>query len=219
MGEFENELAAIRKMSLEKRGPGVIAKYREGVEQLRRAQAAERAPKPGQAAPAFALPNATGRIVEAAELREKGPMIVTFYRGGWCPYCNLELREYQKLLPEIEDLGASLVAISPETPDNSLDTKAKNELQFEVLSDVDSKAAQAFGLDFRIEGDLRAIYESIGNDLARRNGDESWRLPIPATFVIDADGAVVWAHVDADYTTRADPREAVSALKRLKAAR
>jgi peroxiredoxin len=213
MDSFEEGLAAIRKMALEKRGPEVLAKYAEGIEALRRANAADRAPKPGAAAPDFALPNAMGETVESAALRRKGPMIVTFYRGGWCPYCNLELREYQKLLPEIEDLGASLVAISPQTPDSSLSTKEKNALEFEVLSDVDSRAAQAFGLDFRIEGELREIYRRLGNDLAKWNGDESWRLPIPATFVVDAAGRVVWSHVDVDYTRRADPREALAALK------
>lgn len=216
MGTFEEGLAEIRRMSEEKRGEAVIAQYREGVERLRRERAAERAPKPGDAAPGFALPNAVGAKIESAALLRDGPLVVTFYRGGWCPYCNLELREYQKLLPEIEDLGAGLVAISPETPDNSLDTQAKNALKFEVLSDVGGKAARAFGLDFRIDGELRAIYERFGNDLAKRNGDDSWLLPIPASFVIDRDGRVAWAHVDADYTARADPREAIAALRRLK---
>jgi len=213
MSSFEDGLAAIRRMALEKRGPEVLAKYGECIDALRRAGAAERAPRPGDAAPDFTLPNATGEPVASASLRRKGPMIVTFYRGAWCPYCNLELREYQKLLPEIEDLGASLVAISPQTPDNSLGTKEKNALEFEVLSDVDSKAAQAFGLDFQVEGELRDIYQGFGNDLAKWNGDESWRLPIPATFVVGADGKVLWAHVDADYTSRADPRAALAALR------
>lgn len=217
MGTFEEALADIRRMSLERRGPEVVAKYREGVEALKRAEAERRAPKPGEPSPDFALPNAAGATVASGELRKRGPVIVTFYRGGWCPYCNLELRAYQELLPEIEDLGASLVAISPQTPDNSLSTKEKNELRFEVLSDVGGAVARAFGLDFQIDGELRAIYEQFGNDLAKWNGDDSWRLPIPATFVVAVDGKVAWAHVDADYTTRADPREAVAALRKLKA--
>ena len=142
-----------------------------------------------------------------------GPSWLSFYRGGWCPYCNIELKALQDRLPEIEALGARLVAISPETPDNALTTQEKNEIGFEVLSDDGNKVASAFGLTFRLPDAVNDLYKGFGIDLETSNGEGSQTLPVPATFVIGKGGKVLKAIVDADYTTRAEPDEVIAALK------
>ncbi|MDA2919441.1 AhpC/TSA family protein [Desulfobacterota bacterium AH_259_B03_O07] len=171
--------------------------------------------KVGDKVPDFNLPNAVGEEVRLKELLDKGPVILNFYRGGWCPYCNLELNAYQKRLPEINELGASLVAISPQTPDNSLSTAEKNELKFQVLSDVGNKVANQFGLVFKVPSELQEIYNNFGITLPKFNGDESWELPMPGTYVIDKDGTVSYAFADPDYTKRAEPDEVIAKLEEI----
>src|SRR6266404_8192805 len=141
--------------------------------------------KAGDRVPDFRLPDARGDYVRLCDLLAKGPVVLSFYRGGWCPYCNLELRALQKVLPQITALGAQLVAISSQTPDESLSTAEKNELAFPVLSDVGSATAKAFGIAFDLAEELRPIYARFGHALPDKNGDESRVLPIPATYVID----------------------------------
>lgn len=161
----------------------------------------------------FDLPNAKGESVRFSELLTDGPVVVSFYRGGWCPYCNLELRALQEKLPEIENLGASLLAISPERPDNSLSTAEKNAVSFDVLSDVGNEVARQFGLVFELPMVLRPLYEKFGIDLLASNGDESFTLPVPATYIVGQDGAVLGCHVDMDYSTRMDPEAVLTALR------
>ena len=212
---FQDELAGIKRMAVEKRGPAVIAAYERGVDELRATGIARRALAVGDTMPAFALPNADGTTVRSGELLGKGPLIVTFYRGGWCPYCNLELRTYQAQLDRLRAAGASVVAISPELPDRTRDTAGRNAVAFEVLSDTGNAVARAFGLVFRLSDELVEIYRRNGNDLERHNGDGSWELPIPGTFVIARDGRVALADVDPDYTRRLDPEQVVRAVEAL----
>ncbi|EGJ34604.1 MULTISPECIES: peroxiredoxin-like family protein [Moorena] len=169
----------------------------------------------GDKSPNFTLPNAVGKLVELQDLLATGAVVISFYRGQWCPYCNLELRALQQFLPEIQKLGATLVAISPQTPDNSLSTTEKNHLTFEVLSDVGNKIAKEFGLVFTVPEELRPVYQNFGIDLPAHNGDETFELPIAATYVINPDGTITHALVDLDYTKRLDPEEIVSALQTL----
>lgn len=177
---------------------------------------AENSLKVGEKAPDFNLPNPKGHSVGLNQLLEKGPVVLNFYRGGWCPYCSLELNAYKSRLSEIEELGASLVAISPQTPDNSLSTAEKNDLQFQVLSDVGNKTANEFGLVFTLAEELHDLYKSFGLDIPKYNGDDSWELPMPGTYVLDKDGTVKFAFANADYTKRAEPDDVISALKDLK---
>jgi peroxiredoxin len=135
-----------------------------------------------------------------------GPLVVTFYRGGWCPYCNLELRAYQEVLPKINKLGAQLVAISPETPDNTLSTAEKNDLSFTGLSDAKGKLADALGIHFELSPALRAYFMRAGHDLPARNGDDRWSLPMPATYVVEQGGRIAFAHVDPDYRSGSIPQ-------------
>ncbi len=171
--------------------------------------------KVGDKMPSFSLPGVNGKSVSSIKLLEKGPLVINFYRGGWCPYCNLELKAYQEILPEIKKLGAQLIAISPNLPDKSLSTTEKHSLTFEVLSDVGNKAAREFGLVFTLDDKLRSIYKQFGLNIAEDNGDDSYELPFPATYIVNSDGIIILAFVDADYTKRLDPSEVVKALKTL----
>ncbi len=169
----------------------------------------------GAAAPDFTLPGVNGEQVSLAKLLTDGPVVLAFYRGGWCPYCNLELRALQAALPDITAAGATLVAISPQLPDNSLSTAEKLELAFPVLSDVGNVVAREYGLVFSLPEDLRSVYDGFGIDLPAANGDQTFELPVPATFVIDRDGSVAWRFVDPDYTHRGDPADVIAAVKAL----
>jgi peroxiredoxin len=185
------------------------------IQQLVLAGASEQALKEGEAAPDFTLPDAASNAVTLSELLKQGPAVVTFYRGTWCPYCNLTLRAYQQALPQIQTLGASLVAISPQTPDNSLTMQEKNELTFAVLSDVGNQVARKFGLVFSIDEAVRTAHQQVGADLPAFNGNESWELPMPGTFLVDQAGIIRLAFVDPNFTRRLDPSLIIARLQEL----
>lgn len=167
----------------------------------------------GERAPNFRLPNAAGEPVELAQRLAAGPVVLSFYRGEWCPYCNLELRALQAALPRFEAHGASLIAISPQAPDHSLSVAEKNDLSFEVLSDVHQEAIRAFRVQFTVPADLQDLHRNVfHNDLSTRTADGSWDLPVPATFVIDRAGIIRARYVSADYRTRMDPDDIEGAL-------
>jgi peroxiredoxin len=176
---------------------------------------AARAPKVGDRAPGFTLPDQVGRQVSLASELEQGPVVLVFYRGEWCPYCNLILRTYGLRAAEFSERGARLVAVSPQTPDNSLTMGEKHGLEFPVLSDEGGEVIGAYGLRYEVEGHARELFEAIGNDLAKFNGKGGWILPAPAVFVIDREGIVRFAGVNADYTQRVEPEEAFAALDSL----
>ena len=172
----------------------------------------------GQQAPDFTLPDVNGQPVRLSDKLKEGSVVVSFYRGQWCPYCNLELRALQNALPDFQKRGAQLIAISPKTPDNSFSTTEKNELTFDVLSDVGNVVAREYGLVFILPEELRPIYSSFGIDLPAHNGDDAFELPIPATYVISQDGAIALASANADYVNRLEPDAIIRALDELNAA-
>jgi peroxiredoxin len=176
----------------------------------------DRALAVGAHAPEFTLPAATGDPVTLSKLLVDGPVVLTFYRGGWCPYCNLALRALQQQHAEIAARGARLVAVSPQVPDESLSLSEKHELAFDVLSDVGSEVATAYGIAFDLSEELSAAYERLGIDLQRVNGGHARTLPLPATFVIDPGGIVRWRFVETDYTERAEPAAILAALDDLR---
>ena len=186
------------------------------IDQLIASDAAEKALKEGAQVPDFTLPDALGNAVTLSHLLRQGPVVLSFYRGEWCPYCNLELRAYQRALPQLQELGASLVAISPQTPDHSLSTVEKQQLTFAVLSDVDNEVARKFGLVFTIEEAVRAPHRRIGANLPAFNGNDSWELPMPGTFLVDQWGAIRLAFVDPDFKHRLDPSVVIARIKELK---
>lgn len=171
--------------------------------------------KAGDLAPDFALTEANGGLLYIADLRACGPVVVSFYRGGWCPYCNLELRALQMALPAFKAAGAALIAVSPQTPEQSLRTVEQNALTFPVLSDSGARVARAFGIAFDLAHTLRPIYTSLGHPLPDRNGDESWALPVPATYVIGRDAIIAFAHVDVDHRNRLEPATITATLAAL----
>lgn len=180
---------------------------------------AQTARQVGDRAPTIVLPDALGKTFDIAPLLAMGPVIVTFYRGGWCPYCNLELRAYQHLMPRIVAAGASLVAISPEKPDDTLSTAEKNALTFPVLSDAGQHVGRAFGLVYAFSDELRSAYEGLNLDIATRNGTpDDWSLPISATYVIGSDGVILFADLGVDYRRRADPLDVLAVIERRHAA-
>ena len=183
------------------------------IDQLRNGAIARTMLKIGDHAPAIVLGNAKGATVDVATLLRKGPVIVTFYRGGWCPYCNLELKAYQDILPQITAAGASLVAISPEKPDDTVSTAQKNALTFEVLSDVGQKVGRAFGLVYEFTEELKSAYRGFNLDIPTRNSaPNQWELPVAATYVIGREGKILYAYTDTDYRDRADPRDVLAIL-------
>lgn len=169
--------------------------------------------EPGDMAPLFSLPSATGEQISLRDRLDHGPVILNFYRGGWCPYCNLELRAYQALLEEIQMAGGNLIAISPQAPDDSLTTIEKESLSFDVLSDYGAKVAGQYGIAFELKGSLRKFQEKVGYDLTQFNAAKDWRIPVPATFVIGSDGMIKLAHIDLDYRKRLEPKQALDVLK------
>lgn len=170
--------------------------------------------QPGQLAPDFALPNADGAIVGSAALRARGPLVVKFYRGAWCSYCNVEVRALMEVLGEIRALGGDMVAITPELPDEAAKMTARHDLTFEVLSDVGNTVARQYGLVWTLPDRVRDFYGRIGLDLQRSNGDDSWELPIPGNFVLAPDGALLDVFADPDYRIRQEPADVVAAVRR-----
>jgi len=180
---------------------------------------AQRARKAGDIAPELTLNDSDGKPVSSRELLARGPLVVSFYRGVWCPYCNMELQALQAALPDIAARGASLVAISPQTAANSRKSQRDNKLGFPILSDTKSEVADAFGIRFALQEDLIELYKSFKNDLPAFNDDPSWVLPMPARFVIGSDGIIAYAEVNPDYTQRPDPSELLPVLDRLNASK
>ncbi len=164
----------------------------------------------------FTLPNARNEAVKLSDALKDNTVVLSFYRGGWCPYCNMELRALQAVLPQIEAQGAKLIAVSPEVPDMSLSTAEKNELSFEVLSDVNNVVAKQLNLTFQMPEDLQQLYKNDFNiHVDKHNGNEQFELPMPATYVINQRGEVVYDFVSEHYTQRAEPSEILEVLNKL----
>jgi peroxiredoxin len=213
---LEQQLAAFKAEFARTAPVGRPALYAAKIEELRASFALEQAVGIGDRAPDFTLPNALRKPTSLSELLHLGPVVVTFYRGGWCPYCNIQLQAYQAVLPELRKLGARLMAISPQLPDGSLSTAQANELTFDVLSDIGNAVARSFGLVYALPEAPRAALRSGNKALPGINGDESWELPVPATYVIGRDHRVALAFIDVDYRNRLDPDAILAALKSLR---
>lgn len=199
-----------------KNNPAFMEGVDDIISQEKEFQRGENAVKVGEKAPLFNLPNPQGESISLSDLLEKGPVVVTFYRGSWCPYCNLQLRALQAKLNEIHALGAKLVAISPEVPDGSLTKNEISEMEFTVLSDQDAKIASEYGVAWEVpEFLLEHMREDRKLDLKSINNGNGAVLPIPATFVLGSDGIVKWNYVNVDYRNRSEPDEILNALKNI----
>ncbi|OBZ94622.1 hypothetical protein ADU59_15695 [Pararhizobium polonicum] len=189
----------------------------QSIADLKATGIAKRAASVGSTIPLPVITDFDGNDVDLRKLAADGPLVISFYRGGWCPYCNVELRALANALGDIEASGASVVAISPEQPDSARETAGKNTLGFPVLVDKGNRYARELGIVFSLPENLRPLYRSIGIDLEDWNGDESHELPLAATFIVDSKGTVVWAFVDADFSVRAEPANIAAALRRVAA--
>jgi peroxiredoxin len=167
----------------------------------------------GETIPNFKLENAVGEQVDVKDLLENGPLVISFYRGAWCPYCNMELAAYQEVLSELTEAGGQLVAISPELPDASMSLIEKHGLKYQILSDVNNEVARQFGLVFKLSDSLQKVYSKLGLDLSEGQGNSNYELPFPATYVINSDGRVVEMSVQYDYTQRLEPDVAIERIK------
>lgn len=174
---------------------------------------AGRALKAGDKAPQFTLNDPEGNPVSSAELLAKGPLAISFYRGVWCPYCNMELQALEEASPAFAAVGATLLAISPQTAPNSRKSLRNNKLSFPILSDTKNDVAAAFGLRFALPDYLVELYKMLKNDLPVFNGDDSWTLPMPARYVIAQDGTILYAEVNPDYTHRPEPEDMLPVLR------
>lgn len=193
--------------------PEVLAGLGAEIEKLAQSGIARHALQVGATAPDFTLPDAHGKPVTLSALLAKGPAVVTFYRGGWCPFCDLQLRAYQSVLGGIHDLGAELVAISPQTPDHALSDVEKKQLTFPVLTDQGNRVAREFKLVFTLSDELRKLQTHFGSVLPKFNGDDSWELPMPGTFVVDRHRVVRFAAVDPNWMIRVEPAAILEALR------
>ncbi|QWX83009.1 AhpC/TSA family protein [Cellulophaga sp. HaHaR_3_176] len=186
------------------------------IKQAKAFQEGNDAIKVGEKAPDFQLPNPEGKAVSLNTLLSTGPVVVTFYRGNWCPYCNLQLRALQDRLDDIHTLGATLVAISPQVPDGSMTDDEISKMDFIVLSDQDAKVASQYGVAWKVPEFLADHMRVDRNlDLEKINNGNGSILPIPATFIIGNDGLIKWNYVNVDYRTRSEPDEIIDALKSL----
>lgn len=214
---LQNDLEAFR-IGWESRVGETVARLIAGdIDDLRASGILDRAAKAGdRLVDPGTLRDAHDRPFDLAEMLAARPTVITFYRGGWCPYCNLELRGYQALLGAFRASGGELVAISPELPDHSLSTVVKNDLQYPVLSDVGGALASSLGIRFTLSDAVRPFYEKAGHALPERNGDGKWALPMPATFVVERGGRIAAAFVEPDYRRRVEPSVALAALAALR---
>lgn len=210
---LQTELDAFRTGWEARVGETIARQIAGDIEDLRATGILDRVAAPGTEFPAArGLLDAHGQPFDLGALLAAQPAVVTFYRGGWCPYCNLELRAYQRALGRIAAAGAALVAVSPELPDHSLSTAEKNDLAFPVLSDAGGALAAALGIRFTLSETVRPFYERAGHALPERHGDGLWALPMPATFVVARGGRILAAFVEPDYRKRLDPEAALAAL-------
>jgi len=193
--------------------PNVVAQMHKSTAELVASGQAERALKAGDLAPGFVLPDANGAPVSSRELLASGPLVLTFYRGIWCPYCNLDLQALEDVAPRIRALGATLAAVSQQTAPNSRKSQADNNLSFPIFTDRGGETGAAFGIRFRLQDDLVELYKRLKVDLAIINGEPSWTLPMPARYVIGQDGVIVYAEVNPDYTRRPEPDELLPVLE------
>lgn len=169
----------------------------------------------GDIAPDFILRDPRGRNTSLKTALRSGPVVLNFYRGGWCPFCNLELNALQRALPKFKEAGAQLIAISPESPDNSLSTIEKHKLEFSVLSDIQSNVARQYGILYQVPSYLIPVYEKFGVDIKSHNASDKLELPLPATYVINTNQVIMYAFANEDHTVRADIRDILQILNKI----
>ncbi|MEJ2060542.1 MAG: peroxiredoxin-like family protein [Gammaproteobacteria bacterium] len=212
MGNLKNEIDAYNTAKKERLPAEILAVMDQATEDLKASGIEDRALRAGDTMPDFELPNQHGKVRRMWDFLVESPVVLNVYRGGWCPYCNMEMKALHDALPEIEAHGARLVGMAPETPDHAAATAERYDIAIDILSDAGNQVAERLGLVFEIPQALRPIYEKIGADIQAYNGDDSFKLPVPATYIIGQDGKVIYDFVNADYTQRLEPADIVARL-------
>lgn len=209
------ELAEFLKTVSGNLPPETLKTMARVIEEFKTSGVESRALKVGAKAPPFRLRSSQGEWVSSSDLLARGPLVISFYRGGWCPFCSLELRAWERRLEDLKALHAGFVAISPEIPQKTVETAESKELSFPVLSDEGFRVSEQFGLVFTLSPEAVGLQRGFGVDLPAVNGVSEWKLPVPATFVVDRDGIIRWTFVEPDYTKRAEPDEVLDVLRKL----
>ena len=209
---LRQRLREIREQSRTLIGPERMAPVDRAIAELEQSGLADRTLAVGAKAPEFALPDQNGNLVSSVELLARGPLIVNFYRGRWCPYCVATLEMWQQMLPGVREAGASMVAISPQKPQHTFFTSDQHKLTYPVLSDLGNAVARPFGLAYRLPDYLQQHYRRVFINLPNSNADQSWELPLPASYVVGSDGVVRYAKAFADFTQRPEPEEVLAAI-------
>ena len=209
---LKDQLKLLNEAWHRKADPERVKLVEDSIQKLRDEQLAEKALKVGDTMPDFSLNDPHGKSVNLKALLKKGQVIVAFYRGSWCPYCNAQLSTYQKHLEDFKKKGASLIAITPEKPDLTVLTEEQKKLEFPILTDTNNQLATKFGLVWGVEEKLKKIYQGAGLDLEKNQGNPEWKLPVPATYIVGRNGKIKYAFLDVDFSRRAEPRDLLKAL-------
>jgi len=215
MGALKDAIDAYNTMKQEKVPAEILATMAQCTEDLKTADIEGRALKTGDTMPDFELPDQHGKLRRLSDYLAEAPLVLNIYRGGWCPYCNLEMKALQDVLPQIQAHGATLIAMSPELPDKVMSTAERNQIAFDILSDSGNRVSEQLGLVFELPQALRPIYEKFDLDIPAYNGDDSFKLPVPATYIIGRDGRIVFDFINSDYTQRLEPAEILARLATL----
>ncbi len=211
---FDGELAACYAAT-EQNHPDIAVSYSEMIDRLEKAEAGMSAPRPGDAMPSFMLPDMQGRLVRLCDLHASGPLVISFNRGHWCPFCKVELQALQDISSDIASLDGSIVSITPDTSKFTRQRRDELDLTFPILSDIDNAYALETGLLVTLGERLNSQYLDIGIDLEKYQGARSWFVPIPATFILDRDGIVRSAFVDPNFSKRMSPEDVLSAVRKI----
>jgi peroxiredoxin len=212
MGDLKDNIDAYNAQKKAKVPAEILATMAQATNDLKHSGIEDRALKTGDTVPDFELPDQHGERRRLSDYLAKSPVVLNVYRGGWCPYCNMEMKALHDVLPEIEARGARLVGLSPETPDRAMATAERHSIRIDILSDAGNRIAERLGLVFELPQALRPVYEKIGIDIPAYNGDQSFKLPVPATYIIGQDRKILYHFVNADYTQRLEPGEIVARL-------
>lgn len=212
MTVLKDTIDAYNRAKEERVPADILATMAQCTEDLKRSGIEQRALRTGDTMPDFELPNQHGERRRLSGYLAESAVVLNIYRGGWCPYCNMEMKALRDALPQIEACGARLVGMTPETPDKAMTTAERNGIAIDILSDAGNRVAAEMGLVFDLPQGLRPIYEKLGIDIPAYNGDASFRLPVPATYIVDRLGVIVYDFVNADYTQRLEPSEIVARL-------
>ena len=214
--QLEQTLAALRDKFAKIIPDGASAIMESHIESLRKNGAVDQILKPGTKAPAFMLKNQRGEDISSVDLIKHGPLVVSFTRGSWCPFCAAEVRALNEVYEQFRHAGIELVVLSPQSPDSTQKQATAEKLKFNLLVDKDNEIGNAFGLVYTFPEDLKSVYRNVFKlDIQALNDASGWQLPIPARFVIDGSGVIRDAKADPDYRYRPEPSEVFDIAKKL----